>query len=296
LYLLLSDQKSLYLERNHMKSITRSSALMALALAATVASTTAAHAASTPFVITPTSDGQLGFAGGGAAGPNIANTSTGGVLGYNFVYTSAATSKAPGAQGDSASGTAGNVAMDNATANDGPGYSFLALDADYEQSAVDVTLTLLANTTYNLTFDFAEDQQLWNGEPGNHIGSCGNSNPNCDANYSANLGVSVGTSASTANSSAAILSITGANQTAQSFGGWTAESLSFTTGSTGTEVLSFLANSPGSNVPAFSLVDNIAYSVAPNPTPEPSSLMLLGTGLAGLSGMLRSRFKKSAKV
>jgi len=255
---------------------------------------TTAHA--TPFTFSPSAQGQLGYSGGGVAA-GFTNTSTGGVLGYNFVYDTAAMSKTPGAQGDSAPGLAGYVAMDNATTADsaltsGTGFGILALDADYQISAVNLTLTGLSDTaTYALTFDFAEDQQLWSGEaPVGSTGSCGNSGGTlCDTNYQANLTVSQGASSDLIDGAA--------NQTAQTFGGWESETFDFTTNASGTAVISFLASSPDGNVPAFALVDDINYApVTPSPIPEPSSLMLLGTGLAGLGGFVRMRLKKATSL
>jgi hypothetical protein len=82
----------------------------------------------------------------------------------------------------------------------------------------------------------------------------------------------------------------------QGFNGWYDVTDTFTASTTGTEQLSFLdvATTVGhtSQEPAFALVDNISVST-PSATPEPSSLMLLSTGLMGLGGFVRSRVKKS---
>jgi hypothetical protein len=43
-------------------------------------------------------------------------------------------------------------------------------------------------------------------------------------------------------------------------------------------------------VPAFALVDNLSFTVTP-PVPEPNSLLLLSTGLLGLGGYMRMRYK-----
>ena len=71
------------------------------------------------------------------------------------------------------------------------------------------------------------------------------------------------------------------------FTGWQSENLTFTPTST-SEVLSFLAIGTPGGEPPMSLLDGV--SVSDTAVPEPSSLALLGTGLAGLSGLVR-RFK-----
>ena len=77
------------------------------------------------------------------------------------------------------------------------------------------------------------------------------------------------------------------NDTSHGFTGWQTENLTFTAKST-TEVLSFLAIGTPGGEPPMSLLDGV--SVSDNAVPEPSSLALLGTGLAGMGGLLR-RFK-----
>jgi len=45
------------------------------------------------------------------------------------------------------------------------------------------------------------------------------------------------------------------------------------------------------NESEYNLSDiSVTESEAPNPIPEPSSLWLIGSGLAGLAGILRRRF------
>ncbi len=244
------------------------SALMALAMTAMVS--TSAHA-STIFTSNlsvgtlPTGDTtnhsyQLNHDGGTVTGLST--------TGYNFVFAGV---------GDTA---VGGVALDSAvvadsrdTQDDG---AFLALDGDYESSAVDINISTIAGHSYTVTYDWAGAQQT------------GYQYATTDT-----LEVALG------GISAPNATLPG-NVPQQGFedciGGWCQVSDTFTAATTGTEVLSFL--DVGTTVghdgqePAFALLDNISVST-PSATPEPSSLMLLSTGLMGLGGFVRSRIKKN---
>ncbi len=74
------------------------------------------------------------------------------------------------------------------------------------------------------------------------------------------------------------------------FTGWTYESLTFTPTSS-SEVLSFLAIGTPSGEPPFSLLDGVSVT-STSPVPEPGTLTLMATGLAGIGGMVRRRFRK----
>ena len=74
------------------------------------------------------------------------------------------------------------------------------------------------------------------------------------------------------------------------FTGWKTASLTFTP-TDSTEMLSFLAKGTPGGEPPNVLLDGVSVSQN-SPVPEPSTLALLGTGLAGVSGMLRRRYKR----
>ena len=270
----------------------RGSILTALVLSAVA--TTSAHA--TSIGIAPT---------GGNSYELTSNNLTGwSSTGYNFVFSSAA----------QAVNTGPNIGlvMDGATS----GSNFLALDADYQQGAVTTNLGSLATgDIVTVTFNFAGSQQL--------TGSNGCAAPRCTGNFDAELGVTLGGIAPTvataldaaggSSLSADLLTTIAACKASnggtgettapciksQLWSGWESETETFHITSANSGVLSFLASDPNAAAqdPAFALLDNVTYSIStPSPTPEPSSLMLLGTGLAGLGGFVRSRFKKGAEA
>lgn len=79
------------------------------------------------------------------------------------------------------------------------------------------------------------------------------------------------------------------NTASHGFTGWKTAQLTFTpTGST--ELLSFLAKGTPGGEPPNVLLDGV--SVSQNAVPEPNSLALLATGFAGVSGLIRRRFKR----
>jgi len=280
---------------------------MALALAAMVATTTAAHASSIGIGIDPvgtthncggsctdqsfqiTSGGTYGTVGTGVTGATWSSASSS----YNFAYTGYAATQSTVSTPGGAYGVDQYVAMDASTVNNSPTSGILALDADYSGNVGTVTLTLAdltASTTYSLTYDVEETQQLWSpGNNGSPQGSCtGGSSTFCDTPFQAGLTVS-GTG--------------GANEiydpagepAGQDASAWVAETFTFTTGASQTnEVITFDPTSTDTtNVPAFALVDSVVLSTT-SPVPEPNSLLLLSSGLLGLGGFLRMRSKNSA--
>ena len=298
-----------------MKLITRSSAFMALALASTVAATAAAHASVIPIPISPTGSNSYQILPSSVnGGANVLSNWTNGVYsvsghppittyGYNFALQSATSAVTITPQT--------GLKMDSATVSNDLGTTsnpapVLALDADYQQAAVTTSLSgLAAGDIVTLTFDFAGDQQKQGSD------SCGGCTGNFDALLDVTLGGASASSGLTAlNSTGGDLDAAkGASQdtttscatenghtpciTSQGFSGWETESLTFTVNNTSTnDVLSFLASDPNAVAqdPAFALLDNLSFTVT-SPVPEPNSLLLLSTGLLGLSGYMRMRSK-----
>ncbi len=187
--------------------------------------------------------------------------------GYNFVFL-------PGtADTTGATGEYGNVQLwgpgngsDNGLSSSPLGGNYLALDGAYAQGPVSQTLTgLTVGAATTVSFYFAGAQQS------GYTGAT-----------TEQLQVSLGDQK--------ILTQV-LQDPSHGFTGWQSENLTFTASST-SEVLSFLAIGTPGGVPPMSLLDGV--SVSDTAVPEPSSLALLGTGLAGMSGLLR-RYKGGKK-
>ncbi len=185
--------------------------------------------------------------------------------GYNFVFLPGTADKA------GAAGQYGNVSLwgpGNGSANglgaSPNGGNYLAMDGAFQQGPLSQTLsglTVGAATTVKFFFAGAQQYGFTGPTTEQFAVSLGNQTINTEILNNVNHG----------------------------FTGWRSESLTFTATNT-TEVLSFLAIGTPNGEPPMSLLDGV--SVTDTAVPEPSSLALLGTGLAGVSGLVRRRFKK----
>lgn len=183
--------------------------------------------------------------------------------GYNFVYLpgTADTTGAKSEYGNTQLWGPGNGSANGLTSSPAGG-NYLALDGAYAQGPVSQTLTgLTVGAATTVSFYFAGAQQY---------GYTGVTTEQIEVLLG---GDSLYTQVLT--------------DTSHGFTGWQTESMTFTAKST-TEVLSFLAIGTPGGEPPMSLLDGV--SVTDTAVPEPSSLALLGTGLAGMGGLVR-RFK-----
>jgi hypothetical protein len=174
--------------------------------------------------------------------------------GYNFVYV-------PGKP--IAAGQDGPVVLYGPPAPSPDGGNFVALDSDFGQGSFSTLVTgLTVGQTVTVSFYWATGQQI------PYTGAA-----------TTDLQVSLGGQEITTNA------ITNPGLVVTP---WVLDSLTFTA-TAATESLSFLADGSPGGVPSFALLDGVTVSSPTAPTPEPSSLILLGTGLAGIAGVLRRK-------
>ena len=254
-----------------MSSLTVNFRLATIAGFALVALTSAAHATpiavSAPNLVTNGSFEQTTVNassefGGRYSSQQVTGWTTGG---YNFVYLpgTADTTGAASEYGTIKLWGANNGGTATSPLTSPAGGNFLALDGAYAQGPVSQTINgLTVGGTTTVSFFFAGAQQY------GYTGAT-----------TEQLEVSLGGQ----NQYTQVL-----NDTSHGFTGWQSESFTFTPTST-SEVLSFLAYGTPGGEPPMSLLDGVSVT---SPVPEPSSFLLLGSGLIGAAGALRRRFKK----
>jgi hypothetical protein len=214
-------------------------------------------------LLVPNTPGEIGSNNGGQI-PQVTGWNTDG---FNFVFTpsSADTIGAVGNQyGDLQLWGPGNGSNNGITASSPDGGNYIGLDGAFEQGALTQMVSgLTPGQKYAVSFWFAGAQQA-----------------GFDGINTEQFEVSLG------NENAFTPILINSNH---GFTGWQSQTLTFTA-STSSELLSFLAIGTPNGVPPFSLLDGVSIS-AVGQTPEPSSPVLMLTGLAGVGSLMRARLK-----
>lgn len=199
------------------------------------------------------------------------NVSSVGTPGYNFVMSGNSTTNSSGAYGYAYgdSGTISLWGLENGKSNgiglSPDGGNFLAMDGVYQPSTISQVLTGLTvglNTQVSFWYAGAEQSGFTGLNSEGFTVSLGNQSQNT-----------------------AML-----KNDSQGFTGWQYATLNFTATNT-SETLSFLAQGTPSGEPPFSLLDGVSVAQIAS-TPEPSSFLLLGTGVLSVAGFARRRFMK----
>lgn len=248
-------------------SALRSAAFLSTAVLALALPTAAAHA--TPVTVVNGSFEQTLTNRSSEFGDNYQSQQVTGWSGrgYNFVFLpgTANTTGAVGSYGPIYLWNSSNGGLNTITASPDGG-NFLALNGSYDQGPVYQTINgLTPGASTTVSFYFAGVQQT---------GRSGNTTDQ--------FAVSLG------NQTDYTDTIT---DLSHGFTGWEQETLSFTPTST-SEVLSFLAIGGPAGEPPFALLDGVSVNTN-SPVPEPASISLMLTGLAGLGGYARKRLLRS---
>ncbi len=191
--------------------------------------------------------------------------------GYNFLFlpgtNAAGGSYSPQYNNNLALWSAANGGISNSWNGQGPtvsgyanGPNFVAMDGAYQTGALSQTINVTKGTNYAVSFYWAAGQQK------------GYTGPTTEG-----LTVSLG------NQSMSTITV---NTPSQGFVAWMFQTMTFTAQSTGSSTLSFLASGTPPGTPPFTLLAMVNMV----DIPEPTSLLLLGTGLmCGMSAFRRRK-------
>ena len=217
------------------------------------------------FETTTNGNGQLGFnttATGWSVPPPGSS--------YSFLFApgTADTTGASGQFGGLSLWGPGNGSANGLPATSPNGGNFVAADSAFQQGAISQTITgLIPGQSYVVSFDWAGAQQA--GFTGTTFDQ---------------LQVTLG---------GETLTTPVVNVANHGFSGWTSETLTFTADNV-SDVLSFFATGGPPGVPPFALLDGVSLSASA--APEPTSLALLGVGMAGLGFIVRWRRRSTGSA